>query len=169
MSDPEGPRKDLILVVDDDRDIARFVEMNLRLQGFDVAVANGGEEAFELVTRLHPDLAIIDLMMPGMDGLELTRKLRANPFTSSIPIIMLTARGQTVDKVRTARRSANSGHLELRVEVDGGIGEDTIEQAALAGADAFVAGTAVYSAADPAAAVRALRRQAEHARGGGAP
>ncbi len=99
MSDPEGPRKDLILVVDDDRDIARFVEVNLRLQGFDVAVAHGGDDALLLVGQVHPDLAIIDLMMPGMDGLDLTRALRASPLTSSIPIIMLTARGETVDTV----------------------------------------------------------------------
>jgi ribulose-phosphate 3-epimerase len=62
-----------------------------------------------------------------------------------------------LDKVRVARRHAASGHLELRIEVDGGIADDTIEQAARAGADAFVAGTAVYGADDPAAAIRRLR------------
>jgi ribulose-phosphate 3-epimerase len=64
---------------------------------------------------------------------------------------------QLLDKVRTARRHAEAGHLELRIEVDGGIGADTVEEAAAAGADAFVAGTAVYGADDPAAAVRHLR------------
>jgi DNA-binding response OmpR family regulator len=100
------PRPDRILVVDDDRDIARFVEVNLTLQGFEVVVAHDGAEALELVTTprpgaalTHPDLAIVDLMMPRMDGLELTRQLRANPLTASMPIIMLTARGLTVDKV----------------------------------------------------------------------
>ncbi|MFY1694307.1 ribulose-phosphate 3-epimerase [Solwaraspora sp. WMMA2101] len=68
---------------------------------------------------------------------------------------------EMLDKVRTARRHVASGHLELRIEVDGGIAADTIEQAAAAGADAFVAGTAVYGAADPAEAVRRLRRTAE--------
>ncbi|WJK39227.1 ribulose-phosphate 3-epimerase [Solwaraspora sp. WMMA2056] len=68
---------------------------------------------------------------------------------------------EMLDKVRTARRHVASGHLELRIEVDGGIAADTIEQAAAAGADAFVAGTAVYGAADPAEAVRRLRRAAE--------
>ena len=66
-------------------------------------------------------------------------------------------RPELLDKVRAARRHADSGHLELRIEVDGGIADDTIEAAAAAGADAFVAGSAVYGAADPAAAVRALR------------
>jgi diguanylate cyclase (GGDEF)-like protein len=92
-------RPELILVVDDDADIARFVEVNLRLQGFDVVVATDGQQALELLPECRPDLAVVDLMMPRMDGLELTRRLRADPFSTSIPIIMLTARGLTVDKV----------------------------------------------------------------------
>jgi ribulose-phosphate 3-epimerase len=67
---------------------------------------------------------------------------------------------EMLDKVRTARRHVAGGHLEVRIEVDGGIAEDTIEAAAEAGADAFVAGTAVYGAEDPAEAVRRLRRLA---------
>lgn len=70
---------------------------------------------------------------------------------------------EMLDKVRAARRHVAAGHLELRIEVDGGIAADTIEQAAEAGADAFVAGTAVYGAEDPAEAVRKLRRSAERA------
>jgi diguanylate cyclase (GGDEF)-like protein len=101
--EPAGPvetaDKDLILVVDDDADIARFVEVNLKLQGFDVVVAHDGEQALELIGLRNPDLAVVDLMMPRVDGMELTRRLRANPLTASIPIIMLTARGLTVDKV----------------------------------------------------------------------
>jgi diguanylate cyclase (GGDEF)-like protein len=100
VSDPIGlPRASLILVVDDDVDIARFVEVNLRLQGFDVLVAHDGEQALALLGEARPDLAVVDLMMPRVDGLELTRRLRENPLTSSMPIIMLTARGLTVDKV----------------------------------------------------------------------
>ena len=67
---------------------------------------------------------------------------------------------EMLDKVRAARRHVDSGHLELRIEVDGGVDEDTIVDAARAGADAFVAGTAVYGASDPGAAVRSLRRAA---------
>jgi ribulose-phosphate 3-epimerase len=72
---------------------------------------------------------------------------------------------ELLEKVRTARRHVDADHLEVRIEVDGGIGDDTIEQAALAGADAFVAGTSVYGAADPAEAVRRLRGLAERAAG----
>ncbi|HEX5597464.1 MAG TPA: response regulator [Micromonosporaceae bacterium] len=92
-------RPDLILVVDDDEDIARFVEFNLRLHGFDVAHAADGQEALEMIERRRPDLAVVDLMMPRIDGVELTRRLRADPMTSALPVIMLTARGLTVDKV----------------------------------------------------------------------
>jgi diguanylate cyclase (GGDEF)-like protein len=88
-----------ILVVDDDEDIARFVQISLEIDGFQVFVAHDGESALEAVQEHQPDLVILDLMMPTVDGVEVTRKLRANAMTSALPIIMLTARGQTVDKV----------------------------------------------------------------------
>jgi diguanylate cyclase (GGDEF)-like protein len=93
------PEPDLILVVDDDADIARFVQVNLEVEGFTVIVAPDGEVALKLVDEYRPDLAVVDLMMPGVDGLELTRRLRGNPTTSAMPIIMLTAKGHTLDKV----------------------------------------------------------------------
>src|SRR5690606_10977772 len=86
----------LILVADDDKDIARFVEVNLRLHGFDVLVAQDGEQALTLVRDYQPDLAVLDVRMPKIDGVELTRMLRADPLTAALPIIMLTAKGLTV-------------------------------------------------------------------------
>jgi diguanylate cyclase (GGDEF)-like protein len=97
--DPVEERPDLILVVDDDEDIARFVEFNLRLHGFEVMHARDGQDALEQIQRQRPDLAVVDLMMPRIDGIELTRRLRADPMTSALPVIMLTAKGMTVDKV----------------------------------------------------------------------
>ena len=93
------PDTDVILVVDDDPDIARFVEVNLRAEGFAVVVAGNGEMALKMLDEALPDLAVVDVMMPGLDGFELTRRLRANPTTSAMPIILLTAKGLTVDKV----------------------------------------------------------------------
>jgi diguanylate cyclase (GGDEF)-like protein len=93
------PQSDLLIVVDDDVDIARFVEVNLTLEGYRVILAHDGEEALALIEEHQPALAIVDLMMPRIDGLELTSRLRANPLTATMPIIMLTARGRTVDKV----------------------------------------------------------------------
>jgi ribulose-phosphate 3-epimerase len=105
-------------------------------------------------------------------GLAIDRDTPVEPYLELLPfvdvlLIMTIKAGfggqrfvpELLDKVSAARRHADSGHLELRIEVDGGIAEDSIEAAAAAGADAFVAGTAVYGAADPAAAVRALRAQ----------
>jgi diguanylate cyclase (GGDEF)-like protein len=97
-SEPEEKR-DLIMVVDDDADIAGFVAFNLEVHGFDVVRARNGQEALELMESRRPDLAVVDWMMPRMDGVELTRRLRAEPLTSALPVIMLTAKSMTVDKV----------------------------------------------------------------------
>src|SRR4051794_24719318 len=88
-----------VLVVDDDVDIARFIEVNLRLEGFDVLVAHDGQEALEVIGDQLPDLALVDVMMPRIDGVELTRRLRSDPLTASLPVIMLTAKSLSVDKV----------------------------------------------------------------------
>jgi diguanylate cyclase (GGDEF)-like protein len=88
-----------ILVVDDDADIVRFVEMNLRLAGYRVLVANDGVEALEMVAAEVPDLVLLDVMMPGFDGIEVTRRLRADSRTSTLPVIMLTAKTMTADRV----------------------------------------------------------------------
>jgi diguanylate cyclase (GGDEF)-like protein len=88
-----------VLIVDDDVDIARFIEVNLRMEGFDVVVAHDGQEALEVINVRLPDLALVDVMMPRIDGVELTRRLRSDPLTASLPIIMLTAKSLSVDKV----------------------------------------------------------------------
>jgi diguanylate cyclase (GGDEF)-like protein len=92
-------RKDRILVVDDDVDIAAFVGQELELEGFEVVLAHSGEDALALVRQYQPDLVVLDQLMPGLDGVEVIRRLRAQVFTSALPIIVLTARSQTVDKV----------------------------------------------------------------------
>jgi diguanylate cyclase (GGDEF)-like protein len=88
-----------ILVVDDDVDIARFVEINLQLEGFDVRVARDGEEALAVIAEDPPDLILLDLMMPRVDGVEVCRRLRADPATAHLAIIMLTAKSLSADKV----------------------------------------------------------------------
>jgi diguanylate cyclase (GGDEF)-like protein len=88
-----------ILVVDDDPDIARFVEVNLRSAGYDVSVAGDGEEALSKADELHPDLVLLDVMMPRIDGFEVAQRLRKNPKTANTSIIMLTAKALSTDKV----------------------------------------------------------------------
>jgi diguanylate cyclase (GGDEF)-like protein len=88
-----------VIVVDDDIDVARFIEVNLRLEGFDVVVAHDGQEALEAISDRVPDLALLDVMMPRIDGVELCRRLRSDPLTASLPVIMLTAKSLSADKV----------------------------------------------------------------------
>lgn len=88
-----------ILVVDDDPDIARFVELNLRTHGYQTHVAADGLEALEKAFEVRPDLVLLDVTMPKMDGFEVAQRLRADQRTANVSIIMLTARALSVDKV----------------------------------------------------------------------
>jgi diguanylate cyclase (GGDEF)-like protein len=97
--DAAGPERGTILVVDDDADIVRFVEMNLRLEGYRVLIARDGLDALEMVAAEVPDLVLLDVMLPGVDGVEVTRRLRADSRTSTLPVIMLTAKTMTADRV----------------------------------------------------------------------
>jgi diguanylate cyclase (GGDEF)-like protein len=90
---------DRVLVVDDDPDIARFIEVNLRTQGFEVHLASDGVEALERAREVAPDLVLVDVMMPRMDGFQVVDRLRSEPRTANISIIMLTAKALTADKV----------------------------------------------------------------------
>jgi CheY-like chemotaxis protein len=82
-----------VLVVDDERDIAELARFKLTHEGFEVATANSGEAALEEVARTRPDVIVLDVMMPGMTGWEVASRLKADPETRDIPIIMLTALG----------------------------------------------------------------------------
>lgn len=88
-----------ILVVEDDLDVARFIELNLELEGFEVYLCHDGPSALSTIASTLPDLVLTDVTMPGLDGIELVRRLRSDPATSNLPVIMLTARGQSADKV----------------------------------------------------------------------
>ncbi len=90
---------DSVLVVDDDPDIARFVEVNLRAHGFDVYLACDGAEALERAKELRPDLVLVDVMMPRMDGFQVVERLRSDPRTATVSIILVTAKALTADKV----------------------------------------------------------------------
>lgn len=88
-----------ILAVDDDPDILTLVRYNLEKEGFKVATAESGEEALEKTRKNKPDLLILDLMMPGVDGLEVCRILKSDSATRNIPVMMLTAKGEETDIV----------------------------------------------------------------------
>ena len=98
-----------VLVVDDDPRLLQIIEMYLRLEGYDVTTAQNGEEALVRLTQQPIALVILDIMMPGMDGVEACRQIRANQATSAIPIVMCSALSADED-VRRAR-DAGASHM----------------------------------------------------------
>lgn len=87
-----------ILVVDDEVNITQILEFSIGSEGYDVISASNGEEAIEKARREQPDLIILDVMMPRIDGYEACRILKANPLTKNIPVMLLTAKGRDIDK-----------------------------------------------------------------------
>lgn len=88
-----------VLVVDDEEDILELLKFNLSREGYQVPCAASGEQALGLVRSENPDLIVLDLMLPGIDGLEVTRRLKNDPNTKNLPIVMLTAKGEEADIV----------------------------------------------------------------------
>jgi len=91
--------KEKILVVDDEEDILELVRYNLVREGYQVSTADTGEQAIRMVKAAPVDLIVLDLMLPGMDGLEVTKKMKADAKLRLIPILMLTAKGEEADIV----------------------------------------------------------------------
>jgi two-component system phosphate regulon response regulator PhoB len=91
--------KETILVVDDEEDIQELIKLKLVKEGYKVLTTDTGENALELVQEKRPTLVILDLMLPGIDGLEVCRKMKNSPKTQHIPIIMLTAKTEATDIV----------------------------------------------------------------------
>ena len=96
-----------ILVVEDEPAIQDLIQINLEMGGYRVLVKTSAEDALKTVQHELPDLALLDWMLPGMSGIDLTRKLRADSRTKSLPIILLTARGEEEDKLRGLETGAD--------------------------------------------------------------
>jgi two-component system KDP operon response regulator KdpE len=113
-------RKNLILVVDDEPPIVRLVKAKLRVDGYEVITASDGKEALRVLQQESPDLVVLDVMMPDMDGFETLRRIRQN---STVPVVMLTARGSDMDKLKGLQSGAddyitkpfNPDELEARI------------------------------------------------------
>jgi len=113
-----------ILVVDDDRDVAGTIERTLKRKGHQVVVAYGGVQALQLIQGQRPDLVVLDIMMPRMDGIEVCQRIRALPNVASVPILFLTAKGKIEDKIVGFEAGADDyltkpfdlRELELRVK-----------------------------------------------------
>jgi DNA-binding response OmpR family regulator len=96
-----------ILVVDDEPDAVELIEFNLKNAGYDVVTAEDGTAALRKARATRPDLIVLDLMLPEIDGLEVCRTLRTDPNTARIPIIMLTAKAEEIDRVLGLELGAN--------------------------------------------------------------
>jgi DNA-binding response OmpR family regulator len=88
----------LVLIADDDRDIVRFVALNLRLEGFEVVVADNGQDALDKALDVRPSLILLDTMMPRLDGYEVCSRFRDERPDSQVPVIMLTAKSLDADR-----------------------------------------------------------------------
>ena len=95
-----------VLVVDDEPSVVKMVEFRLKKEGLDVIVAQNGTEGLEKAKKEIPDLILLDVTMPGMNGHEVLAKLKEMPDTKSIPVIMFTAKGQVEDVERSSREGA---------------------------------------------------------------
>jgi two-component system response regulator VicR len=91
--------KKLILCIEDEAEMIDLIRLILTRRGFDVRGANGGKEGLEIIRRDHPDLILLDLMMPDMDGWEVYQQMKADESTKDIPVIVVTAKAQSIDKV----------------------------------------------------------------------
>jgi CheY-like chemotaxis protein len=94
-----------VLVVDDDPQVLRLLRVNFELEGYDVAAASSGKEALETIAAEAPDVVVCDVMMPGMDGFEVVRRIRSNEATAGLPIVMLSAKAMGSD----ARKGLEAG------------------------------------------------------------
>ena len=92
-------KREQIVVIEDERDILEVIAYNLKREGYEVFESQDGEHGLSLIERHAPDLVVLDLMLPTIDGIELCRKLKSDPVTREIPIIMVTAKGEESDIV----------------------------------------------------------------------
>src|SRR5436305_1725636 len=90
--------KPLVLVADDDREVASLVAVVLSRAGMRAVIATNGEEAFETIEERTPDAAVLDIMMPNLNGYEVVRRVRTGPLTARMPIVLLSARAGAIDR-----------------------------------------------------------------------
>lgn len=94
-----GMKNTQIVVIEDEEDILELISYNLRREGYDVSGAASGEEGLALVDEVRPEAVLLDLMLPGVDGLEVCKRLKANPVTASIPVLVISAKGEESDVI----------------------------------------------------------------------
>ncbi len=96
-----------ILVVEDDPSFQRYLDFLFNKEGYQVVLASNGMEGLRKARQEHPDLVVLDVMLPGLDGFEVCHRLRADPVIGKTPVLMMSAKGQDADRVSAARVGAN--------------------------------------------------------------
>ncbi|RMF90016.1 MAG: response regulator [Methanobacteriota archaeon] len=107
-----------ILVVDDEEDIRFIIKTALSKKGYHVVEAESGEECLEIVKSERPDLIFMDIMMPGIDGWETTRRIKTNPETKDIPISMVSAKGGSEDRRKSTEYAFAEAHLTKPIDFE---------------------------------------------------
>jgi two-component system response regulator MprA len=107
QNDQENRPSQTVLVIDDEESILEFIKLGLHYEGFQVETATDGEQGVVAAQRINPDVIILDIMLPGIDGLEVCRRLRSNPTTRDTPILMLTAKDEVSDRIRGLQTGAD--------------------------------------------------------------
>ena len=97
----------MILVVDDEPSVREVLKRLLKQEGYDVVLASNGKEALEVIKNDPPDMVLLDLMMPEMGGMAVCRRIRENPATRLMPVIMITAKGEVADEIKGLQRGAD--------------------------------------------------------------
>jgi DNA-binding response OmpR family regulator len=97
-----------VLIVDDEPNIVLSLQFLLSREGFEIDIARDGESALEIAARTPPDLVVLDLMLPGLDGYEVCRRLRASPATAATKIVVVTARAREAERVRGLEEGADA-------------------------------------------------------------
>jgi CheY-like chemotaxis protein len=100
-----------IMIVDDEPDVVAIVGKLLEKEGYEIVGAKDGEDCLEKLKKVKPDLILMDIMMPGMDGWEITKKIKTNPRTKNIPVAMLTVKAEKKDKIKGFHYSKCDGYL----------------------------------------------------------
>ena len=100
MAPMEAKRSETVLVVDDEEDILLLCRVNLEFEGYTVVTASSGAAGLERAREVHPDLVLLDVMMPTMDGFDVARRMQQNPETSTIPVVFMTALAASEDRRR---------------------------------------------------------------------
>jgi twitching motility two-component system response regulator PilH len=96
----------LVLIVDDSPTEQHVFCQTLERHGYDTVVANDGEEAIEMAVQVRPEVIVMDVVMPGMNGFQATRKLSKNPATATIPVVIVSSKGQETDRIWGLRQGA---------------------------------------------------------------